>query len=182
MLTTIVILIIFFLSIQIFPVAIGINVSGKPGKALVLVIVLSFIQLLTYWLGLKLGSSFMHLMDGFKGAVFFIGFLLIGIRMLMESINIQKGERTYSIDSIGHVILASIAQAVNTFMVGLLFYYLEVDERFTLIVLIVISILIATVGIIMKPGKFALSLASLAYALGGLIMIISAVYISFFIL
>jgi len=182
MLTAFVVIIIFFLSVQVFPVAVGIDVSGKPGKAILLIVVLSFTQLLTYWLGLKLGSSFMHLMDGFKGAVFFIGFLLIGIRMLMESINIQKGERTYSIDSIGHVILASIAQSINTFMAGLLFYYLAVDERFTLTVLIVVSIVITTAGIIMKPGKFALSLASLAYALGGLIMIISAVYISFFIL
>ncbi len=182
MLTTIVILIIFFLSIQIFPVANGIDVLGKPGKAILLIGVLSLTQLLTYWLGLKLGSTFMHLMDGFKGAVYFIGFLLIGIRMLMETFNIRKGERTYSIDSIGHVTLASLAQGMNTFLAGLLFYYLAVDVQFTLILLFSLTVIIATIGIIMKPDKTSLVFASLLYALGGMVMIITAIYISFFVL
>ncbi len=182
MLTTLVVIIIFFLSIQVFPIAVGINVSGKQAKVILLIVVLSLVQAVAYWLGLKLGNSFMHLMDGFKGAVFFIGFLFIGIRMLMETINIHKGERTYSIDSVSHVLLASIAQGINTFLVGLLFCYLVIDEKFTLILLIVISVAIATVGIVIKPGKFALSLASLVYAFGGLVMIVSAIYISFFVL
>jgi len=182
MLTAFIVIIIFFLSVQVFPVAIGINISGKPGKAVILIVVLSLVQVVTYWFGLKLGSSFMYLMDGFKGAVFFIGFLLIGIRMLMETININKGERTYSTDNLGHVILTSIAQGINAFLVGLLFNYLDIDEMFTLTILFIATLFIATVGIIMKPGKFALSLASLVYAAGGLVMIVFAVYISFFIL
>ncbi len=182
MLTAFIVIIIFFLSVQVFPVAIGINVTGKPGKAVILIVVLSLVQVVTYWLGLKLGSTFMHLMDGFKGAVFFIGFLLIGIRMLMETINIHKGERTYSVNSVGHVILVSIAQSINAFLTGLLFNYLTIDKGFTLILLTIITTVIAITGIIMKPGKFALSLASLIYALGGLVMIVFAIYISFFIL
>ena len=182
MLTAFIVIIIFFLSVQVFPVAIGINITGKLGKAIILIVILSLMQVVTYWLGLKLGSSFMHLMDGFKSAVFFIGFLLIGIRMLMETINIHKGERTYSINSMGHVLLASIAQGINAFLAGLLFNYLLIDEKFTLILLTILTIVIATTGIIMKPGKFALSLASLVYALGGLVMIVFAIYISFFIL
>lgn len=182
MLTTLVVIIIVFLSVQVFPVAVGIDVKGQPGKAILLIVVLSLVQVVTYWLGLKLGSSFMHLMDGFKGAVFFIGFLLIGIRMLMETFNIRKGERTYSINKTGHVALASLAQGMNTFLVGLLFYYLAVDEQLTSILLFVLTVLIATIGIIMKSGKLTLAFASLLYALGGLIMLISAIYISFFIL
>lgn len=182
MITTFVIIILFILSIQVFPVAVGINVSNKPAKAILIIIVLSFVQLATYWLGLKLGNLFMHLMDGFKGAVFFIGFLIIGIRMLIETININKGERTYSINSINHVLLASIAQGINTFFVGLLFYYLVIDQKLTLIILLIMSVIIATVGIVMKPGRFPLSLASLAYAFGGLVMIGFAIYISFFVL
>lgn len=176
------IIIIFFLSIQIFPVAVGIGVSGKSGKAILLILILSLVQLLTYWLGLRLGNSFMYLMDGFKGAVFFIGFLLIGIRMLMETFSIRKGERTYSIDSIGHVTLASLAQGMNTFLVGLLFYYLEVDEKSTLILLLSLAIVVSTIGIVLTPKKQVLIFASLLYALGGIIMISFGIYISFFIL
>ena len=60
MVTTIVFLIILFLSIQIFPIALGIDVKGKPGKAIMIIIVLSATQLILYWLGIKLGNTFMH--------------------------------------------------------------------------------------------------------------------------
>lgn len=182
MLSLLVTLIIIFLSFQVFPVAIGINVAGKLGKAVILVVVLSVVQVSTYWLGLVFGETFMHLMDDFSGVVFFIGFLLIGIRMLMETFNIRKGERTYSIDSIGHVAIASLAQGINTFLAGLLFYYIFFDEQGTIILLFVLTVIVAIAGIVMKPGKLTLAFASLLYAIGGLIMLISAVYISFFIL
>ncbi len=181
MLTTIVVLIIIFLSIQVFPVAIGINIKGNWLKATLFVVVLSLLQVVTYWLGLKLGSTFMHLMDGFKGVVFILGFLLIGIRMLMETLTIRKGERTYSIDSIGFVILASLAQSMNTFLVGLLFNYIDINEQFTLILLLVLTIVIATIGVMLKPEKQSLTFASLLYAFGGVIIIISSIYITFFI-
>jgi len=181
MLTTIVVLIIFFLSVQVFPIAIGIDTKGNWLKATLFVVVLSLLQVVTYWLGLKLGSTFIHLMDGFKGVVFVLGFLLIGIRMLMETLTIRKGERTYSIDSVGFVILASLAQSMNTFLVGLLFNYLNIDEQFTLVLLLVLTIVIAAIGVMLKPEKQTLSFASLLYALGGVTMIISSIYITFFI-
>lgn len=167
---------------QVLPVAIGIDASGKAGKAIILIVILSLVQVATYWLGLKLGNSFMYLMDGFNGAIFFMGFLLIGIRMLMETFNIRKGERTYSIDSIGHVALASLAQGINTFLAGLLFYYLKIDQQFTIILLLGLTVIVSIVGVVIKPGKLTLVFASLMYAIGGLIMIVSAIYISFFIL
>ena len=180
MLVTIVFLILIFLSIQVLPVAIGINVNGKPLKAILLIIVLSTVQLLTYWLGLKLGSTFMYLMEGFKTAVVFLVFVLIGIRMLMEVFNIRKGERTYSIDSIGHVALASFAQGINSFLVGLMYYYILINERDTLVTLFAATIVISIIGITMKPGKLTLAFASLLYSLGGLVMLFAAVYFSFF--
>jgi len=181
MLTIIVVLIILFLSVQVFPVAIGVFIKGNWLKATLFVIVLSLLQVVAYWLGLKLGSTFMHLMDGFKGVVFILGFLLIGIRMLMETLTIRKGERTYSIDSVGFVILASFAQSMNTFLAGLLFNYLNINEPFTLILLLGLTIIIATIGVMLKPEKQSLIFASLLYTLGGITMIISGIYVTFFI-
>ncbi len=100
----------------------------------------------------------------------------------METFSIRKGERSYSINSIGHVALASLAQGMNTFLAGLLFYYLSVDEQFTLILVLAITLIVAMVGIFIKPGKLILAFASLLYAIGGLTMLVSAIYISFFIL
>ena len=181
MLTTILVIIILFLSAQVFPVAVGIDAKGKWFKATLFVIVLSLLQVVTYWLGLRLGSTFMHLMDGFKSVVFLFGFLLIGIRMLMETLAIRKGERTYQINTIGSVVFSSIAQGMNTFLVGLLFCYLNVDEQFTMILLLAFSIVISSVGVYLKPERLTLAFASLLYTIGGIIMIISSIYISFFI-
>ncbi len=180
MVTTIIFLVIIFLSVQVFPIALGIDVRGKLAKALVLVIVLSAIQVFTYWLGLKLGNTFMYLMDGFSGVVVFIGFLLIGIRLLMEVFNIRKGERSYSIDTIGLTALASFAQGVNSFLVGLLFYYISIDVSFTIITLLSSVVVVTVLGIIMKPEKLTLAFASLLYTIGGLVMLVAAVYFSFF--
>jgi putative Mn2+ efflux pump MntP len=162
-------------------VAIGINIKGNWLKATLFVVVLSLLQAVTYWLGLKLGSTFMHLMDGFKGVVFLLGFLIIGIRMLMETLTIRKGERTYSIDSVGFIVMASLAQSMNTFLAGLLFSYIDVNEVFSVVVLLISTIIIATIGVILKPEKQTFVFASLLYTLGGITMIISSIYITFFI-
>ncbi len=180
MLITLVVLIILFLSVQVFPIAVGISPSGNWGRAILFVVILAITQCLSFWLGLKLGSTFMHLMDGFKSVVFLFGFLLIGIRMLMETINIRKGHRSLQVNTYSSIAFAAIAQGVNTFLSGLLFNYLSIDTMFTLIALLIFSILIATTGMIIKFGKQTLSLVSFLYALGGLFMIISSIYISFF--
>ena len=122
----------------------------------------------------------MYLMDGFSSVVLFIIFLLIGIRMLMEVFNIRKGERTYTIDWIGHVALASTAQGVNSFLVGLVYYYIDVNENHTIIALLSATLFISIVGVFLKPGKLTFALASLLYTIGGLIMILAAIYFSFF--
>jgi len=99
----------------------------------------------------------------------------------METLSIRKGERTYSIDSVGFVVMASLAQSMNTFLAGLLFNYIDVNEIFTVILLLVLTVIIAVVGVILKPEKQSLIFASLLYTLGGITMIISSIYITFFI-
>lgn len=169
-----------FLAVQVFPVALGVDIRKNIPKKLLALLVLIGIQVITYYLGLKLGSTFMYLMNGFKGVVLFIGFLLIGVRMLMEVFNIRKGERTYTIDSPGHIAIASVAQGINSFLVGLMYYYIKPDEQSTLIFLTVSTTIISLLGLIMKPEKLSLAFASLLYTVGGLVMLFSSVYFSFF--
>lgn len=180
MLQVILTLIIIFLAIQALPVSLGIQTGRKPANALVLVAVIAIVQVFTFWGGLKIGESFMYLMKGFKGVIVFIGFLLIGIRMLMEVFNIRKGERTYTIDKPGHMALASLAQGVNSFLVGLLLYFIPHDEEYLLYLLATSSIVVSLIGMMMKPEKVPFALASLLYTISGLIMLFSAVYFSFF--
>ena len=108
-----------------------------------------------------------------------MGFSLIGIRMLMEVFHIRKGERTYQVEKTTHVLFAALAQAMNTFLAGLLLTYLAVDIPIYEI-LFGFSFLFATLGVWNSASKFNLSLASLFYLLGGLVMLISGIYLAFY--
>ncbi len=181
MLSAITILIIFFLSVQVFPVAIGFNSHKNLNITILGVAILPISQVLLFWLGIKLGSTFMHLMDGFKSVVFLFGFLLIGIRMLMELFPIRKGERSLELSKLKYIIFSAIAQGANTFLAGLLLFYVQFNSVLIFGLLFSVTLLFSIVGAMLVPKKLTLALASLFYALGGIVMIISSIYISFFI-
>ena len=180
MLTVLVTLIMIFLSFHVLPLAIGININSNPLKSLLIFILIISIQVFIYWLGIRVGNVFMYLMDGFSGVIIFIGFLLIGIRMLMEVFNIRKGERSYSHEKLWHIALAALAQGINTFLVGLMFYYIPINVRYTLIVLFIAVSIISLMGLFMKSQRLNLVFASLLYAIGGLGMLFSGCFFAFY--
>ncbi|MBT3174297.1 MAG: hypothetical protein HN336_05575 [Lentimicrobiaceae bacterium] len=181
MLTVLVTLIMIFLSFHVLPLAIGINIKSHPLKSLLTFILIVSIQVFIYWLGIWAGNMFMYLMDGFSGVIIFIGFLLIGIRMLMEVFNIRKGERSYSHEKFWHIALASLAQGINSFLVGLMFYYIPtINVRYTLIVLLIAVSVISLIGLFMKSQKLNLVFASLLYAIGGIGMLFSGCFLAFY--
>lgn len=175
------ILILFVLSSQVFPVALGINPRMNTGKAIWYGLILVLGQFLFLLFGLFLGDRFMHLVEEFKGIVFFIGFFLIGIRMMMDTFPVRKGERTYTIESTLQVALASSAQGTNTFLAGLLFASLALDGQWLSLVLLILTFAVTVIGLFLKPGKQSLALSSLFFVFGGLIMIISSIYFGFII-
>lgn len=179
--SVIIIAILFFLAVQPFPVAIGIQAKQNWLKAGLFVVIMALVQTILLWSGIWLGGLFMHFMDGFRGVVLFLGFTLVGIRMLMEVFHIRKGERTYSIDSMSLVFFASLAQAMNTLLVGLMLSYFTLSGIPVFGILFLASILIAATGVLLLPTKLNLSFASLLYLAGGLVMLAAAVYLAFFI-
>ena len=179
MFTATVVFILFALSIQVLPVALGIDIKLGMGKAIWFGLLIVLGQFLFLLFGLFLGERFMHLMEGFKGAIIFVGFFLIGIRMLMDTFNVRKGERTFSVESLLQVILASAAQAINTFLAGLLFTFFALDTQWLVLVLLVFTTVVTGFGLFAKSGKQTLAFSSLLFAIGGLIMIISSVYLGF---
>lgn len=175
------VLIVVFLAVQVLPVAIGLNLRKGFAIGLLFVLITTILQGLVFLGGYELGSAILHLTAGFKQFVFFIGFFLIGIRMLMEILNVWKGLRTFDIDSVRTIIFIGLAQAINTFLAGLLLYYVPDQSGITLSLILGGSVLIiTTAGLFIKPGKVSLSGISLLYFVGGLIMIISSIYIGFF--
>lgn len=179
MFTLVVILILFVLSLQLFPVALGIDFEKNTGASIWYGSILVLGQLLFLLFGLFLGERFMYLVEGFKGIVVFIGFFLIGIRLLMDTFKVRKGERTYTIDSTLQIALASSAQAINTFLAGLLFSSLPLDFQWLFMVLLVLSVVVTALGLFLKATKQTLALSSLFFVLGGIFMIVSSIYFGF---
>jgi putative Mn2+ efflux pump MntP len=174
-------LILVVLSLQVFPVALGIDFKKRTGQALWFAFLLVIGQVLMFLIGFFLGQRFMHLMEDFKGTVIFIGFFIIGLRLIVDAFKVRKGERTYTFEVSSQVALAALAQGINTFLAGLLFTYLPYQKQWLIIVLTLASFGMATLGIVVRHDKTGFSLASLLFLLGGIWMIFSSVYLGFFI-
>ncbi len=162
------IIILFILSFQVMPVAVGINTKKTPAFQWisgVLLIVLG--QLLLFLIGIWLGNRFMHLLTGIKTYILFIGFFLMSVRFNMEAFKVRKGERTYAIGKSTRYIIPAVAQAVNTFLAGILFYFMPGTPGNDVAYLAAFSFVLAVLFAIIKNKKLALPAISLLYMMGG---------------
>lgn len=176
---TITILILIALSTQVLPVAIGIS----PKKGIIsfwhgFILIVS--QLLFLYAGYFLGSRFLYLLENYKGIVLFVGLFLIGIRMMMDVFKIRKGDRTYFLDNTATLILASVAQGINTLLAGMLFTYLLFDINQMIFVLSIATIIMTVVGMMLKAEKQSFAISALLFFISGFIMIFSSLYLGFF--
>lgn len=178
MFATSIVLILFTLAFQTFPLALGFE--GKtPVKALLYGGIIIFVQVAFLVLGLVLGDRFMHLLEAYRGTVIFVGFFLVGVRMIIDSFKVRRGERTYSLDTNLQLILAAVAQSINTFLAGMILVNFALDRQWLTIVLFLLTLVSTGFGLFLKPTKLPLAAASLLFAIGGLIMIFSSVYLGF---
>ncbi|NOX86851.1 MAG: hypothetical protein GXO86_12955 [Chlorobi bacterium] len=175
------ILMILALAFQVFPVALGMNYRELKVKIFSFSFILILGQLLMFQAGYLLGEKFLYLVESFKGTVIFIGFALIGFRLIMESFRVRKGERTYVLEHPGTVALASFAQAIDTFLAGMLFTLFSIANRLLLIVLFLSVTAVIFIGVLMKPDKTAGALSSLLFLLGGIVMLFTALFFGFFV-
>ncbi len=176
------IIILFVLSFQVMPVAVGMDSKNMPAFQLISgILFLVLGQMLLFVLGLWLGSHFMYLLARMKTYVLFIGFFLIAVRFNMEAFKVRKGERTYAVGKkASFYIMPAIAQAMNTFLAGILFYYpdLSANPDKNLIYLAVFSLSLTLLFVFIKNQKQALSVISLLYMIGGgLLMVVSFYFI-----
>jgi putative Mn2+ efflux pump MntP len=177
-------LVIFILSalaFQVFPVSLGTNGREEMSKSLTVILALIISQALMFWLGIFIGKRFLHLTLGFENIIVFIILFLIGIRITMESFSVRKGERTFNSDNHQSIILASMAQSINTFLAGLLFYFFQFTELFLVGILLISAFIFSVVGSLVNLNKQSLSFSSFIYLLGGLGLIIASIYLGFFI-
>ncbi len=175
--------ILFFLAIQVLPIAYGINRRTQLGLSMLFVLAATAVSGFVFWGGYVIGNRIMGLTSGFGHIVFFVGFFLIGIRMLMESFNIRKGERTYAIESIQPMFAAIVGQSINTFLAGILLYYIpEQSISILLVSLMILVFLCSLTGILVGRKRLGFVTASLLYFMGGMGMVVASVYLGFFVL
>jgi putative Mn2+ efflux pump MntP len=172
-------LIVLGLANQALPVALGINTKrGIISYWHAFLLIMS--QLLFLYAGLLLGNRFMYLLDNYQGVVIFVGFFMIGMRMLIDVFKVRKGERTYYLDSTATLILASVAQGINTLLAGLILTFLTSNINQLLVVLLIATIIFTATGILLKPEKQSFAISALLSFLSASFMLFSAVYLGFF--
>lgn len=179
LINAIITIVLLALSSQALPVALGIN--RKKGlisfwHAFLLVVS----QLLFLYAGLLIGNRFMYLLEGYRNIVIFMGFFLIGMRMMIDVFKIRKGERTYYLDNTATLILAAVAQGINTLLAGLILTFLTSNLRQMLVVLFLATLVITIIGIALKAEKQSFAISALLSFLSAAFMIFSAVYLGFF--
>ena len=174
------IVILLILSFQVMPVALGIdrhkmNVLHVASSIFLLILG----QVVLFLLGMLLGDRFMYLLTGMKRYVLFIGFFIIATRMVMEALEIRKGKRTYLLSKANQFILPSIAQAINTFLAGILFQLLIFNLSNHLIYLSIFSLAFSFPFIFIKNERLSILAVSLLYMIGGGILSILSFYFLF---
>ena len=179
LLNAIITIILLGLSCQVLPVALGIN-SKKGLITFWHAFILIFSQLLFLYVGFLLGNRFLYLVEQYKNIIIFIGFFLIGMRMIFDVFRIRKGERTYYLDHTATLILASVAQGINTLLAGLILTYLTADLRQMLIVLFIATLVITTIGIVLKAEKQSFAISALLSFVSAAFMLFSSIYLGFF--
>ncbi len=177
------ILLVFILSalaFQVFPVSLGTDIKKGGVNSITIVVSLFLMQTLMLWLGIIVGKQFLHLSAGYANNVVFIGFFLVGMRIAMESFAVRKGERTYNSHNNQSIVLASLAQSINTFLAGMMFYFFNFEETLLVFIIFILALLFSGAGSLIKLSKQSLSFTSLVYLIGGIGLIISSIYLGFF--
>ncbi len=173
-------LIIFSLSVQVVPAGFSLNVGSDRLKALTATAIMVSVQTLMLGLGKLLGGSFLHLIEQWKHIIIFAVFFLIGIRMLMDAFKIRKGKVAYNLENSKLAILTSIAQSINTFLAGMMFYFFTgINFETSLIAIFFLTSFMMLPAIYTKQDNTSRIFSSFLYVIGGGVFIFSAFYLGF---
>jgi len=174
------IIILSILAFQVFPVALGSDIKKDFSKSILIILSMTIGQTLMLWLGIIVGQRFLHLTASYENIVIFISFFLIGLRIAMESFAIRKGERTYNSHNNQSMVLASVAQAINTFLGGLMFYYFTFTLTELLITISIASMLFSLIASYINLNKQSLAMSSFVYLISGIALVGLSIFLGFF--
>ncbi len=177
----IIILLFAAFAVQTAPVSLGLNAS-KPGIVHIAVRIFTvvFMQMFMLFLGIALGNRFMFLLENSSRIVLFAGFFLLAVRYFLEIFKIRKGERTYTVEKDTDILVPSVAVSINTFLGGILLYFVNVTLTAALFRLFLFSVVTAVFYAFQPFKKQLFASVSLLYFLSGIIFIVISFYFAFF--
>ena len=127
-------------------------------------------QGLMYWLGSLLGSTFMHMFEGYAKIIVLIICFMIAFRMMMDTLKIKSGKNLFLIDKPKQLIILSIALGINALIAGLIAdaAFLPLFGKITPLYIIGISLIWGFIGIGTKFSQTKLLINSLLNVLTAL--------------
>ena len=169
--------IIFALAVHVLPPGLHVNVGSNRLQAVMATIIVSLLQVIMFGFGRLIGGTFLHLLEGIKSGVIFFTFFLVGVRMAMEAFKIRKGNVVMRLDNTKLMLLTGVAQGVDAFLVGMVFYFFpEIKFETSLIALFLLSAFLILPAIYTDEKKNAFSLAALLYIFGSIVFVFGALY------
>ncbi len=177
----IIIILIIIFAIQTTPISLGLNAS-KPGvfHLTIRIFIIAIIQTLLLLLGIFLGHRFMFLLISSRKMVLFTGFFLLAIRFALEIFKIRKGERTYIINKDIDIVIPAIAIAINTFLAGILFYFVNTYQYIIIFYVFIFSLFFSIVFAFLPFSKRSFAIISLLYLMASVFLIIISFFFAFF--
>ncbi len=173
-------LIIFSLATQVVPAGLSLNTRGDRLKAIMATAMMVAVQTAMFGFGKLLGSSFLHLVSDWANGIVFAVFFMTGIRMIMDAFKIRKGKIAYRLEEPKFMLLTSIAQSINTFIIGMMFYFFpQINFETSLIALFLLTAFMMMPAIYTTQDQTARSFASLLYILSGTVFTVLAFYLGF---
>ncbi len=176
----VVILLVLVLATQTGTIALGLATSHKIMRWTIDIVIIAGIQVLSLFLGMWLGNYFMYLLNGIHKTILFAGFFLIAIRFILNTFKIKNGERTWQLISISDLIAPSVAQAINTFLAGILLYFVNFDLNNALIEIFLFALFFCSIFVFLPVKKRAFTLLTLINLLSGFVLILISFYFVFF--
>jgi putative Mn2+ efflux pump MntP len=147
------------------------NSDARLKTALLLASFFGFFQFGMCLLGWGLGTGFATYISSYDHWVAFFLLLIVGIRMIREGLEEEKGESPLRVLSIVTVTVLAVATSIDALAVGISFAVLELDPFLPAVIIGLVSLVFASFGVF-SGTRLERILGNKVNILGGVILIL----------
>lgn len=168
-----IILITVALSASAFSVSLNCSIHkclGYPERIKISV-VFGLFKALIFLLGWKLCKSFVHLIFEYKFWVLSIIFMILGIKMIINSLKVKPEKLIFNPDKLSSLLLISVALSTDAFIIGTAFAFLETPIMELSIIFALSTLFFSLAGSFIGKSSGKFLFANILEFMGGLMII-----------